>query len=55
LRPEKSEVQRLLSNPEKARSLTGWKPQYTLDEGLQETIDWIKNNMQYFKVNIYNV
>ncbi|KLO21309.1 NAD-dependent dehydratase [Marinitoga sp. 1197] len=55
LRPLKSEVERLLSNPEKAMKLTGWKPQYTLDEGLKETIEWIKENMQYFKVDIYNV
>ncbi|WGS66030.1 NAD-dependent 4,6-dehydratase LegB [Marinitoga aeolica] len=55
LRPEKSEVERLLSNPEKAMKLTGWKPQYTLEEGLKETINWIKENMQYFKVDIYNV
>ncbi|APT76112.1 NAD-dependent dehydratase [Marinitoga sp. 1137] len=55
LRPKKSEVERLLSNPEKAMKLTGWKPQYSLDEGLKETIEWIKENLQYFKVNIYNV
>lgn len=55
LRPEKSEVERLLSNPEKAMKLTGWKPQYTLEEGLIETISWIKNNMEYYKVDIYNV
>ncbi|AEX85660.1 dTDP-D-glucose 4,6-dehydratase [Marinitoga piezophila KA3] len=55
LRPKKSEVERLLSNPEKAMKLTGWKPQYSLDEGLKETIEWIKENLQYFKVDIYNV
>ena len=55
IRPEKSEVERLLSNPEKAMKLTGWKPQYTLEEGLIETISWIKNNMEYYKVDIYNV
>lgn len=54
-RPEKSEVERLLSNPEKAMNLTGWKPQYTLEEGLIETINWIKDNLEYFKVDIYNV
>ncbi|MDK2801637.1 MAG: hypothetical protein PWQ70_3256 [Clostridiales bacterium] len=55
IRPEKSEVERLLSNPEKAMKLTGWKPQYTLEEGLIETINWIKDNLEYFKVDIYNV
>ncbi len=55
LRPEKSEVQRLLSNPNKAMKLTGWKPEYSLEIGLKETIKWIKENMQYYKVDIYNV
>ncbi|HOO76245.1 MAG TPA: GDP-mannose 4,6-dehydratase, partial [Tepiditoga sp.] len=55
LRPEKSEVERLLSDSQKSRNLTGWEPKYTLDEGLKETIKWIENNMGYFKTEIYNV
>jgi NAD dependent epimerase/dehydratase len=55
LRPSKSEVERLLSNPDKAKKLTGWEPKYTLDEGLNETIEWIKDNLHHFKTDIYNV
>jgi len=55
IRPEKSEVERLLSNAEKAKKVTGWEPKYTLKEGLKETIDWIKDNLQYYKTDIYNV
>lgn len=55
LRPEKSEVERLLSDSQKSRNLTGWEPKYTLDQGLKETIKWIENNMGYFKTEIYNV
>ncbi|MDN5343776.1 MAG: hypothetical protein PWP28_2657 [Oceanotoga sp.] len=55
LRPEKSEVERLLSNSDKSRNLTGWVPRYTLEEGLLETIEWIKSNLNYFKTDIYNV
>lgn len=55
LRPSKSEVERLLSNPDKAKELTGWEPKYTLDEGIKETIEWIKNNLHHFKTDIYNV
>jgi len=55
IRPEKSEVERLLSNAEKARKTTGWKPKYTLEEGLKETIDWIKDNLHNYKPEIYNV
>jgi len=55
IRPEKSEVERLLSNAEKAKNVAGWEPKYTLDEGLKETIDWIKDNLQHYKTDIYNV
>lgn len=55
LRPEKSEVNRLWCNNAKARELLGWKPSYTLDEGLRESIKWFENNMQYYKSDIYNV
>ena len=44
LRPEKSEVNRLLGSNEKIKRLTGWRPQYSLKEGLQNTIDWVKEN-----------
>lgn len=55
VRPDKSEVERLLCNANKAKALTGWEPKYTLEEGLKETIEWIQNNMQYYKPDIYNV
>ena len=55
IRPEKSEVNRLWADNAKIKKLTNWAPRYTLDEGLKETIEWIKNNMQYFKTDIYNV
>lgn len=55
LRPSKSEVERLLCNSEKAYELTGWEPKYTLEEGLKDTINWLKDNLHYFKADIYNV
>lgn len=55
LRPEKSEVNRLWADNTKIKKLTGWQPKFTLEEGLKETINWIENNMQYYKPNIYNV
>lgn len=55
LRPDKSEVNRLLGCNEKIKKLTKWKPQYTLDNGLNETISWIKKNLERYKVDIYNV
>ncbi len=55
LRPEKSEVNRLLGTAKKLNGLTGWKPNYTFEEGLAETIEWIKNNMSAYKTDIYNM
>ncbi|MFD3157503.1 NAD-dependent 4,6-dehydratase LegB [Haloimpatiens sp. FM7330] len=55
IRPKKSEVNRLWADNKKIKELTGWMPKYTLDEGIIETIEWIKNNMEYFKTDIYNV
>ncbi|MBM7869449.1 NAD dependent epimerase/dehydratase [Clostridium pascui] len=55
IRPKKSEVNRLWANNSKIRELTEWVPQYSLDEGLKETIDWIKSNIKYFKADIYNI
>ena len=55
LRPEKSEVNRLLGKNEKILAMTNWKPKYTFEEGLAETIEFIKNNLDKYKVDIYNV
>ena len=55
IRPDKSEVERLFCNNTKIQTNTIWKPNYTLESGLKETIEWIKNNMSYFKPDIYNV
>lgn len=55
VRPEKSEVNRLLGCNEKIKRLTNWAPQYTFEEGLAETIEFLRNNLDKYKVDIYNV
>ena len=57
IRPEKSEVERLLGSNEKIRRLTGWQPEYTLQQGLWETIEWFRGeeNLRRYKWNAYNV
>ncbi len=55
LRPDKSEVNRLMGNNEKIKRLTNWVPQYSLEKGIQETISWLSNNLAYYKTNIYNI
>jgi NAD dependent epimerase/dehydratase len=55
VRPGKSEVERLFCDNTKIKANTLWTPNYTLISGLTETIEWIGNNLSYFKSNIYNV
>lgn len=57
LRPEKSEVDRLLGCNQKIRALTNWSPQHSLDAGLDETISWFKqsSNLARYKADIYNL
>lgn len=55
LRPEKSEVNRLLGSNAKIKQLTDWKQKYTFEQGIAETIAWIRENLDSYKPDIYNV
>jgi NAD dependent epimerase/dehydratase len=55
LRPKKSEVNRLLGSNEKIKRLTNWRPQYTFEQGVAETIDFFRHNLDKYKVDIYNL
>ncbi len=55
LRPEKSEVNRLLGSNQKIRNLTDWEPLYTFEKGISETISWLKDNLDRYKTDIYNI
>ena len=55
LRPEKSEVNRLLGSNKKKKKPTDWKPVYSFEEGLSETISFFKDNMDKYKPDIYNI
>ena len=57
IRPDKSEVERLFCDNSKITDKTNWKPKYTLQMGLKETIDWFskKENLAKYKTDIYNI
>jgi NAD dependent epimerase/dehydratase len=55
IRPEKSEVERLLGANQKIKQLTDWSPKYDLKSGLAETIEWLKSNLYHYKTDIYNL
>jgi dTDP-glucose 4,6-dehydratase len=53
LRPEKSEVLRLISDNRLAREKLGWKPKVSFCQGLEQTIDWIRNNINLYQPDRY--
>ena len=55
LRPEKSEVNRLLGCADKLRAMTGWAPAYTFEQGLAETTEWIRGHMDAFRTGVYSL
>ncbi len=55
LRPEKSEVNRLLGSNKLIKELTAWEPTYSLKEGLKETINFLEKNLDRYKADIYNL
>ena len=48
LRPEDSEVNRLVANNEQIISFTGWSPRFSFESGLKETVKWIQDNLNHF-------
>lgn len=55
IRPEKSEVLRLLSNNSKAKEKLSWTPTVSLDEGLRESIEFVKNNLNLYRTGTYAI
>jgi len=55
VRPEKSEVERLLADNSKARKLLSWSPRVGLDAGLKMTIEWIRDHPDSYKPDTYNM
>jgi nucleoside-diphosphate-sugar epimerase len=55
VRPQKSEVNRLLSDNRKARELAGWAPQVCLDEGLRRTVEWVRGRLDLYAPGVYRI
>ncbi len=53
IRPAASEVERLIAGTSLAQSLWGWRPEFSLEQGLDETIAWIRDNLHRFRVDSY--
>jgi NAD dependent epimerase/dehydratase len=55
VRPERSEVMALICDRRRACELVQWQPRYALEEGLNETIAWIGENIGRYKLGMYHV
>jgi len=57
LRPEKSEVERLFGSNQKILEMTNWKPMFSFNEALDQTIEWFskEENLRQYKTDMYNV
>jgi len=53
LRPERSEVRRLVSDNRLARELIGWQPKVGLEEGLKRTIEWVEKHIELYEPDRY--
>jgi dTDP-glucose 4,6-dehydratase len=52
VRPEASEVARLVADNRKAKKLLGWEPKVSLDEGLNKTIEWFRAKRTLFATQV---
>ncbi len=53
LRPEPSEVQRLLADNTLARTILRWAPEVSLEQGLRLTIQWMERNIERYRPGVY--
>ena len=55
MRPDASEVMQLICDNTRAREILGWSPQFSLEEGLDQTVAWMRDNLHRYKTTIYNL
>ena len=55
VRPKNSEVMELICSNGKAKKLIDWEPHYSLRDGISETVSFIKDNLNLYKTDIYNI
>jgi dTDP-glucose 4,6-dehydratase len=53
VRPEASEVVRLISGPFLAEEVLGWRAEVPLSEGLAQTIAWMERNAERYRASDY--
>jgi len=54
IRPEKSEVMELVCDNRLAKDLLGWRPKHSLEDGLRNTVEWMRRHLDRYKPHLYN-
>lgn len=54
-RPPASEVERLLADSTRARTVLGWEPKVSLEEGLKKTLDWMERHLERYRPEVYTI
>jgi len=55
LRPDSSEVMRLIGDSSKLRARTGWRPRVSLREGLERTVEFVARHLDEYKADSYTL
>lgn len=55
IRPDNSEVERLLCDNTRAREWCGWEPQVPLEEGLRRTSEWVRDHLDRLEAKTYQI
>jgi NAD dependent epimerase/dehydratase len=55
VRPDNSEVERLLCDNTRAREWCGWEPEVPLEEGLRRTSDWVRDHLDRLEAKTYQI
>jgi len=55
MRPAASEVEVLLSDPSRAREKLGWTPSISIEDGIMRTIEWMRGNLDRYKIDVLHL
>lgn len=55
VRPNRSEVNRLLADYRLAKETLGWEPQVSMEEGIKRTVAWIAAHLNHFQIGKYQI
>ena len=55
VRPEQSEVDRLVADSTLAKTVLGWHPTVSLEDGLERTVHWMRQELSHYRSHAYSI